>query len=200
MNVLAAAALIGLTPAAMVVRGGVERVAPGQASLLLGLPDREPPVVRLADTPPPPPPPMPISHHDRPATPAIGTYHVGRLGAGCGGGTLADGRPFRDQLHRFEAGARNGISLTSPDAPLTLQVFRAGAPEQPLATLEASGDGRRATGAFAAAEGGDHVLRIIGARGSDNARWRVELSFDRSIDSVYFSDWFDWNAADRACG
>lgn len=142
---------------------------------------------------------MPISHHDRPATPAIGIYHVGRLGEACGGGRLADGRRHRDQSQHFEAGARLGVSLTSPDAPLTLQVLRAGSDDGPLVTVAADGDGERAVGSFVVGEGGDHVLRVIGGPDAGNARWRVEFSFDRAIDSVYFSDFFDWSGADAAC-
>ena len=149
--------------------------------------------------PPPPPPPMPISHHDRPPTPAIGTYYVGRLGEACGGGTLADGRAYHDEVRAMEAGQMFGVSLTSPDSPLTLQIFRQDQPERPLATLAAQGDGRRATTQFTVAESGDHVLRVIGPDGDADSRWRVELSFERSIASVYFSDWFDWDRADADC-
>ena len=152
-----------------------------------------------ASEPSPEPPPLPISHHDRPATPAIGTYYVGRLSEACGGGRLPDGRAYRDQPHRFENGDRLGISLTSPDAPLTLQVLRAGAPDSSLATLEARGDGERAAAMIEVGDARDLVLRVIGGPDSADARWRVELSFDRPIDSVYFSDFFDWSRAEAAC-
>lgn len=146
-----------------------------------------------------PPPPMPISHHDRPPTPTIGTYFVGRFGAGCDGGTLADGRRYRDTVRRLEAGQRIGISLTSPDMAPVLQVLGPGETDAPLARLGASAGGERSIGELEVAETGDHVFRVIAPAAAEAGRWRVELSFDRPIGSVYFSDWFDWNVADRAC-
>ncbi|HET9428671.1 MAG TPA: PPC domain-containing protein [Allosphingosinicella sp.] len=172
-------------------RGAIEVITPGQPSLLIWLPDREPRIVRFPEVPPPsPPPPLPISHHDRP--PVLGVGYPGVLGGACDDGTLADGRRYEDREHPLMPGQTIGVTLSSPDFEPLLHVFRKSDPDRLLAVLSGAANGRRSGLVFTAPEQGDYVFRVMGHDATAVGRWQVDLLYKEAIEAGFPGNDMHW--------
>ena len=143
------------------------------------------------EVPPPPPllPPLPISHYDRPLP--LGVTDRGVLGDSCNEKALSDGRRYDERQHLLGAGQKVTVRLSSPDFAPILTIFRTGDAELPLATLEASADGRSADLLFIAPTEAEYGFRVSAASPADAGRWKVALLYGNKL-GASSSDEEDW--------